>query len=278
VVEPFSTDVWVVCEYHLPLAGERIDVVLLGHSKNETANAVIIELKQWSTVDVDGNSLVVRTDVEHSHPSQQALDYAGWLTDTHSAFVSGALRANACSFLHNLQPNAEEPLVRSQFKTLLCESPMFCATDCEALFEHFDRLLAGGGGKAVFGEFGPGRFQASPKLLAAVEDTIRNDKRWHLIGNQRIAYDEIMSRVFALRRKKGRHAVVVRGGPGTGRRSLPSSSWRMPFDRDAAPSTRAAGWHSAPSCAASLEKRRNYSDGSSLQGSSDLGPRPPPRR
>lgn len=66
---------------------------------------MVIENKQWSALEVVGDSLAVAVaGVEHAHPSRQAESYAGWLTDTHSAFVSGDLCAHACSFLHNLPP------------------------------------------------------------------------------------------------------------------------------------------------------------------------------
>jgi hypothetical protein len=82
-------------EYHLPLDNRRIDVLFFGHDEAARAHAVELELKQWSTFGVeDEHALNVLVDgQEQVHPSQQALDYAGWLADDHSAFTAGGVRA-----------------------------------------------------------------------------------------------------------------------------------------------------------------------------------------
>jgi hypothetical protein len=68
-------------EYHLPLDNRRIDVLLFGHDEASRPHALALELKQWSTCEVeDEHALnVLVGGHEHVHPSQQALDDAGWL-------------------------------------------------------------------------------------------------------------------------------------------------------------------------------------------------------
>ena len=80
----------VALEYHLPLTGKRVDIVLTGADRGGRASAIVLELKQWSEVDVEdeyATNVIVGGD-EHVHPSQQAADYADWLLDYHSAFTS----------------------------------------------------------------------------------------------------------------------------------------------------------------------------------------------
>jgi len=65
-------------------------VLLFGQGENESFNAIIIELKQWSNNNVSltygGNSFYAQVEVEGfksprecSHPSEQILSYKNYL-------------------------------------------------------------------------------------------------------------------------------------------------------------------------------------------------------
>src|SRR5262249_39109414 len=121
-----NRDIGVVIEYHLPFTGERIDAVFLGKSQVGMPQALVVELKQWSKVEVEDEfALNVLVDGhERSHPSQQALDYAGCLRDIHSAFVTGRLAGRSCSYCHTLLPHKANALLSDQFTHLLAGRPL----------------------------------------------------------------------------------------------------------------------------------------------------------
>ncbi len=85
----------VALEYHLPLSGKRVDVMITGHDSSGKASALVLELKQWSEVRLEDEfaTNVLMMEKEHVHPSQQANDYADWLVNYHSAFTEGPLAA-----------------------------------------------------------------------------------------------------------------------------------------------------------------------------------------
>src|SRR5690606_25226690 len=76
----------VAIEYNIPLTNRRVDFILTGKDQNRNDTAVIIELKQWSDVEVTNKDGIVRTLLnggirETNHPSYQAWSYAALIED-----------------------------------------------------------------------------------------------------------------------------------------------------------------------------------------------------
>ncbi|MBM3985218.1 MAG: DUF2075 domain-containing protein [Planctomycetes bacterium] len=206
-------------EYHLPLDGRRIDVLFLGHDTAARPHALALELKQWSACDVrdefDLNLLV--DDREHPHPSRQSLDYAGWLVDYHSAFTTGGVAASAASWCHNMDAARAGPLRGPAFAGLLEEAPLFLRGEGPQLSAYLAERVGTGDGLAVLDRVAGGKFHPSPRVLDVLEEVIRSRREWHLLGEQRTAYNAILAEVRRRQRSRGRSAILVRGGPGTGK-------------------------------------------------------------
>lgn len=97
----------ILLEYQLPLSSRRLDCMVTGHSGTNAANAVIVELKQWSDVEPSCADDCVTTWVggrkrDVLHPSRQVGQYEEYLRDMHSAFGEHAIDLHSCAFLHNL--------------------------------------------------------------------------------------------------------------------------------------------------------------------------------
>ena len=212
-------EIGVTTEYHLPLSNQRLDVLLCGHSAEKSDSLLVVELKQWSSITLENEFTenVIVNGVEHVHPSQQALDYADWLADYHTAFIGNGVSARACSFLHNLTATDSGLLRDIRFSNLLEKSPLFVREDVDDLAQFVDHAVGHGEGSRVLERVTGGTFQPSPQVLANLERVIQADERWHLVGAQRQAYNAILAEVHRLKTRRGRSAILVRGGPGTGK-------------------------------------------------------------
>jgi hypothetical protein len=62
-----------------------------------------------------------------------------------------------------------------------------------------------------------GRFKPSQKVVQRLEEVIKQDSRWTLLDTQRKAYNTILAHVRRVQQRGGRSAILVRGGPGTGK-------------------------------------------------------------
>lgn len=214
----------VVLEYHLPLDTKRIDVVLTGNDGGGQARALLVELKQWSSVALeDGTSRnVVVRDREHLHPSDQVLGYSGYLTDYHEAFATGRIVADASVYCHELAPADAAPLRDARFSTQLEQAPLFVRGDEESFASHVRECVGYGDGKQVLREVVGGRFRPSQRVLDRLQKVLDGTESWQLLDEQRLAFNAILAEVerrqHPQQKQKQRPAViVVRGGPGTGK-------------------------------------------------------------
>ena len=218
------TDHGVLLEYQLPLTSKRLDCMVCGRAANNGAEAVIVELKQWdacSATDIDN---VVVTWVggrqrEVPHPSAQVGQYRQYLADSHTAFHEGdePVKLSACSYLHNYTPKADDPLLAPKFADALKAYPVFGADGTDALSGFLQERLSDGHGRAVLERIESGRYRPSRKLMENVAKTVDKQSPWVLLDEQLVAYEKILSLVRRGLSNEKKHAVLIRGGPGTGK-------------------------------------------------------------
>src|SRR5690242_3419321 len=80
----------VLLELQLPLTSKRLDCLVTGYSEQKTANAIIIELKQWGGCKGASGKNEVATFVGGNvrdvlHPAAQVGQYMTYLADCHTA-------------------------------------------------------------------------------------------------------------------------------------------------------------------------------------------------
>ncbi|MFN7917878.1 MAG: DNA/RNA helicase domain-containing protein [Vicinamibacterales bacterium] len=214
-----TDDVGVLVEYHLPLSERRIDVMFFGQRHDGRANSLLLELKRWDAANLEDEhalNVLIGKD-EHVHPSEQALDYAEYLRDTHSAFVDDALDIQPAAYCHNMTVAGASALQDPRFNGLLARSPLYIRGDEARLAEALGREVGGGHGVRVMETVRAGQFKPSKRIIDSLVDVLTHDDEWHLLQEQRLAFNAIWAEVARLRHKRSRSSVLVRGGPGTGK-------------------------------------------------------------
>ena len=215
-------DIGIVLEYHLPYSGYRIDALFFGQDQQNFNASTVIELKQWSSVELeDEYSLnIIVNGNERLHPSQQALDYANHLLEIQSAYSEYNIEPHPCSFCHNLTSDSIIKLEDNRFQEILQKSPLYTIRNETEFCDYFYQTVGNGSGIQLMDYFINGRFKPNKKLLDVLDAVIHQDEKWHLLEAQRLAYNTIWSKVHKLKQKKSskeQYAVLVRGGPGTGK-------------------------------------------------------------
>lgn len=193
--------------------------MLTGRDASGSGSAIVLELKQWSNVDVEdeyATNILVGGE-ERVHPSQQALDYADWLTDYHSAFVASDLVALPAAYCHNLAAPFDVPLRDARFDGLLERSPLFTHGQEADLTDFVGAHLGRGSGLQILDALTGARFRPSKRVLENLEAVLECQEEWHLLDEQRLAFNAIYDEVRRQQARAGRAVIVVRGAPGTGK-------------------------------------------------------------
>jgi hypothetical protein len=151
------------------------------------------------------------------HPSEQALDYASYLRDVHSTYVDTDLGIQPCAFCHDMRLVAGQPLLDGRFTELLEHSPLFLRGDDARLAEVLNREVGKGDGISVMHQVRSGLFTPSKRIIESLDSVLRHDDEWHLLDEQRKAFNAIWAEVQRVRSSASRSAILVRGGPGTGK-------------------------------------------------------------
>lgn len=214
----------IIVEYELPFSTKRIDVLLFGRNSKNEDYVVLLELKQWSNENVEdceteGNVIVNygKFKQEQAHPSLQVEGYHWALKDFLSIFEEPHTILNSISYCHNYSKNKNGVLFRPKFKTLIDKYPIFSKEDVTGLGNYLKDRLNNGAGLEVFNRFITSNVKPSKKLLEHVGNMINKQQVFNLIDDQIAAYNSIMHKAKNLSKTGKKSAIIVKGGPGTGK-------------------------------------------------------------
>jgi hypothetical protein len=216
---PDST--YIGLEVQIPYYSERIDAVLYGHDFEAHPFAIIVELKQWSDVDLteDGRIAVpMRSGVVHlAHPSQQVAGYRRHLASFVRAFHNEpVVRLDGCVYAHNY-PERAGSLFDPQYIDVMSNAPVFCAGDAEALALFFRSRLGEDRGAEVVDRVRREGLAPSKLLIDYASEMIRQQDVFTMLDEQIPAQHSIVQSMNEAIRSRSKSIILVEGGPGTGK-------------------------------------------------------------
>jgi hypothetical protein len=216
-------DQGILVELKLPLTSKRLDVLITGSKEAVGDAAVIVELKQWTTVGRSNITDCVTVayggghEKDALHPSRQVQQYQRYLLDTHPAFSDGAIELNACSYLHNAQHDPKSPLYDSDFETLLALNPLFTGNQVTKLAGFLEEHVVGPDDGSIIERVASTAFRPHKRLLDYVARVIQNEPVFTLLDEQLVAFNAIMDSVKSAGQNQQSVVFLVEGGPGTGK-------------------------------------------------------------
>ncbi|KRD35830.1 ATP-binding protein [Oerskovia sp. Root918] len=213
-------DVEVLLEYRLPLSSKRADVVLAGvHPTSGDPSYVVVELKQWSRarMSADSDTLVEIDGARYQqgiHPSIQVADYVDYMLDFTKSLESDTDRITGLAYLHNAADGGIEDLTVA---AAVDRAPLFTSNQRGALHAHLRSRLAPSDGKAAADLLLGSAVGPSKQLLTVAAAEIRDREQFKLLDEQRVAHDIVLRAVKRAQRSNTKTAVVITGGPGSGK-------------------------------------------------------------
>lgn len=186
----------VAIEYNILLTGCRIDFVMSGYSKNDSHEAVIVELKQWDECTevekVDGiykvNTYTRGEYRDVNHPLYQVMTYVNLIRDYNSNVEDKKINIRLCAFLHNYYFCKNDPLLKEQYQKYIKEAPLFAHSDVLKLREFIKKYIEIGDDKEVLYEIDKGKIRLSKMLQDTLASMLNGNQEFYMIDSQNIVY------------------------------------------------------------------------------------------
>lgn len=206
----------MLIEYRLPLTSKRADVVLAGIGRTTGEPVyVVLELKQWSEATLfDGDPRLVSVAGYHrsvSHPLDQVSGYVDYLADLNGAVTPGSVVGAA--YLHN----ATEMGVDELRDHAVDGARLFTGERRGELQQYLKEVFAPASGAEAADRLLSGRIAPSKQLLKLAAEEVQQRAMFVLLDEQRDAYNHVLHAVAKARRSNTKTAVIIAGGPGSGK-------------------------------------------------------------
>jgi len=219
-------DAGVAIEFKIPYTSRRVDFIISGRDEAHD-NVVIVELKQWETVEaVYGKEAIVRTVFRHGmaetiHPSYQAWSYAALIKDFNENVQSGGIRLFPCAYLHNYSKRENgDPLTDPIYRYYIHEAPVFVRGQSADLRNFIKRYIKYGDNKENLYKIEHGKLRPSKSLQDCLNRMLQGNEEFRMIDDQKVVYEEALAVAQRAARTGKKHVLIVKGGPGTGKSVL----------------------------------------------------------
>jgi len=209
----------IAIEYRLNGRRFRIDFMIAGEDNRGKSQVVIVELKQWSEIQLSDTANHVITFLgggmrEERHPSYQAWSYQTHLQLYNEFVYTNDISVNSCAYLHNCTEN--KIVSDSRYEQLLSQAPVFIKGDHEKLRNLIKSRVQRGIGIKILKDIDNSPIRPSQQLADAVGNMLQGQEEFVLLDDQKTVYEKILK--ASLDSKSGQKQVlIVKGGPGTGK-------------------------------------------------------------
>jgi hypothetical protein len=215
------SDVEMLFEYQLPLTSKRADVVLAGqHPKTGGASYLVVELKQWSHAErFEDSDTLVRIEQYGerpvTHPVLQVRGYCDYMLGFTAVLANAPSSLAGVAYLHNATDSGVDDLFRIPGDQL---GRVFTGQR-RGEFQDFlrSRFAEGQSGAPYADALLSSRIAPSRQLLALAADEVQRRGMFVLIDDQLDAFNFVMHAVERARRSDTKSAVIISGGPGSGK-------------------------------------------------------------
>jgi hypothetical protein len=217
------SDAGIAIEYNIPQTSKRIDFMISGYGQDNGPEMVIVELKQWETLEeVKGTDALVETYTGGAnrrvvHPSYQAWSYAQLLRDYNQVVQDRRVKLSPCACLHNYIRHEEDPIDAKQYEDYLAEAPAYTKGQLPELRDFIKKSICKGDQKDVLYLIEHGKIRPSKSLQNAIGSMLKGNKEFVMIDEQKVAYEEILRLSLLSQKDFKKRTIIVQGGPGTGK-------------------------------------------------------------
>lgn len=213
-------EVVLLVEYQLPYSSKRVDVLALGSDpKTGQPTIIAIELKQWTNASlIEGALDTLKIDSYGNtpilHPAVQVSRYCEYLNDFNRYVSDDNTNLFGIAYLHNWI-DANNPgldLIQPTSHGML-----FTANQKNRLKEFLIARISSKFSEQITDDFLNSKVAPTKQLMALAADEVKNREQFRLLDEQQIAYSMVMKALRDAETSNTKTAVIITGGPGTGK-------------------------------------------------------------
>ncbi|RCW57324.1 DUF2075 domain-containing protein [Halanaerobium sp. ST460_2HS_T2] len=213
----------VAIEYNIPNTSKRIDFILSGLDSSKKNNTVVIELKQWSKINlVHGNDGLVETYTGNKlrrvvHPSYQVWSYCTMIEDYNFYVQENDIQLNPCAYLHNYPKKKNDIIEHNLYQDYIEKAPVFAKGDIPKLRKFIKKFIKYGDNKKTLYSIENAKIKPSKSLQDSLVSMLDGNQEFIMIDEQKVVYEEIMELAKKSKQDGKKRVYIVEGGPGTGK-------------------------------------------------------------
>ncbi len=221
--QAIPSDTGIAIEYNIPQTSKRVDFLVSGYDKEDDANVVIIELKQWEEMEsIQGKEALVSTYTgggirQVVHPSYQAWSYASLIADYNQAVQDGRIRLSPCVYMHNYSRKPSDPLDEQQYATYLDEAPAFTKGQVSSLQDFIKERIVSGDKEELLYSVENGKIRPSKSLQDTIANMLKGNPEFVMLDEQKVVYEDVLEASKLSMEDGKKRVIIVKGGPGTGK-------------------------------------------------------------
>lgn len=218
-VDAIPPDAGVAIEYNIINSGKRVDFILAGQDEEGVEHIILIELKQWNSVELTSQDAIVRTRfsrgmVNTVHPSYQAWSYSSLLEGFNEAIYKENIKLKPCSYLHNY---TDDGIITNKFyDQWINKAPLFFKEDREKLRSFISSFIKYGDKSDLILRIENGKISPSKALADNINSMLKGNSEFVMIDDQKIILEEAVS-ISASSGPTQKNVLIINGGPGTGK-------------------------------------------------------------
>ncbi|MCM3768274.1 DUF2075 domain-containing protein [Neobacillus niacini] len=219
-------DAGVAIEFKIPYTSKRVDFLISGRQGNKNS-VVIVELKQWQSVEViRGKEAIVKTVinrglVETTHPSYQAWSYAALIKDYNENAQNDEINLYPCAYLHNyVDQGKKDTLTDPVYQYYIKQAPVFVKGQATQLRNFIKKYIQYGDNKENLYKIEKGRIRPSKSLQDSLSAMLKGNQEFIMIDDQKVIFEQAVYLAREAIRTNTKQVLVVKGGPGTGKSVL----------------------------------------------------------
>ena len=215
--DQIPSNVGIAVEFNIPHTSNRIDFLISGYDESNHHSIIIVELKQWSAVEVikekDGlvSTFTGGALREVPHPSYQAWSYASLIDNFNQDVYEKNVKLHPCAFLHNYTLKEDDPIISNDYKIYVDTAPLFGSQDFEKLRKFIRKYITEGDNKKGLYVIENGKIKPSKMLQDSFSSILRGNREFVLVDDQKVVYEDAIREGMNTFINNEKNVLIVEG-------------------------------------------------------------------